>query len=323
MRNKIELINALFNKISYYEEGSSSFSCREFQENFVGLLALFEAEQDQIEDSREVDRILSRRIREFDLNRSDLRRLSLHLLTMYYKFSANVPHPLDRAYILCREKRRPKKDAQYLIEDLVPLVFKPRSLNDEFELKYFFLERIAVFQNKFGGAPPLYDTLSIEEIKMIPKSVLLLGLIRRSIARMGSVQREGTIENKCFRYGYFGTLGGEERFYRFVLQKLGYYVKIPWYSKIWVPVKRGFLRIFSVFFSSNYLIYVLTRRRAAFLLYLFFILFFLAISVAVPLWWKNLNQKKLERLKQAQASETIESFPQIDGGIEYKEFWLC
>jgi hypothetical protein len=308
MRNKIELINALFNKISYYEEGSSSFNSREFQENFVGLLALFEAEQDQIEDSQEVDRILSRRIREFDIHRSDLRTLSLHLLTMYYKFLANVPHPLDRAYILCREKRRPKKDAQYLIEDLVPLVFKPGILNDDFELKHFFLERIAVFQIKFGGAPPLYDTLSIDEIKMIPKPVLLLGLVRRRLGHVGSLNREGTIENKCLREGYFGTLGGEDRFFRSVLERLDYYVRIPWYSKIWARIKQGFLRIFSVFSSTNFFAYVLTRRRAAFLFYLFFILLFLAISVGLPLWWKSLNQKKLEKLEQARVSETVKSF---------------
>ncbi len=302
MRNKIELINALFNKISHYEEGSSAFSPREYQENFVGLLALFEAEQDRREDTREVDRILARRIREFDVNRSDLRRLSLHLLTMYYKFSANVPHPLDRAYMLCREKRRPKKDAQYLIEDLVPLVFEPGSLNDDFKLRYFFLERIAVFQTKFGGAPPLYDTLSIEEIKIIPRPIFLLGLIRRRLARVGSVEREGTIENKCQRDGYFGNIGKEDRFCRSVLEELGYWVPVPWYSKAWALVKQGFSRAFSLFFSLNFFAYVLTRRRAAYFFYTLLILLFLAISVLLPIWWKNSNQKKLQKLEQTRHS---------------------
>ena len=298
MRNKIELINALFNKISHYEEGSSSFGPREFQENFVGLLALFEAEQDRREDSREVDRILARRIREFDINRSDLRRLSLHLLTMYYKFSANVPHPLDRAYVLCKEKRRPKKDAQYLIEDLVPLVFEPGSLNDDAELRYFFLERIAVFAIKFGGIPLIPDTFSIEEIRTIAEPVLLLQLVRRSLDHLGSAQREGTIENKCQRAGYFGTLGGKDRFHRFVLEKLGYWVPIPWYSKTWALVKRCFSRVFSVFSSSNFFVYILTRRRAAYFFYTLLILLFLASSVLLPIWWKSSNQKKLQKLEQ-------------------------
>ncbi|HEX7401728.1 MAG TPA: hypothetical protein VF369_06085, partial [candidate division Zixibacteria bacterium] len=189
MSNKIELINSLFNKISFYEDDPVSFSSSEFQENFVGLLALFEAEEGKVVDTQDVDRILSRRITQFDIHRSDLRKLSLHLLTMYYKYLANVPHPVDRAYVLCREKRRPKNDATYLMEELVPLVFKPGSLKDDFEFKYFFLERIAVFQSKFGGAPPLFDTLSLDEIKNIPKSTLLLGLLRRWLNNTGLVLR--------------------------------------------------------------------------------------------------------------------------------------
>lgn len=323
MRNKIEVINSLFDKISCYEEGDS-FNSREFQENFVGLLALFEAEEDKLEDVREVDRILSRRITQFDINRSDLRKLSLHLLTMYYKYSANVPHPLDRAYALCREKRKPKNDARYLLEDLVPLVFKTGSLKDDFEFKYFFLERIAVFQSKFGGAPPLDDTLSIDEIKNIPKPVLLSGLVRRWLTSTGSVQKEGTIENKCLRYGYFGTLGREDRFYRFILEKLECYKPTPFYSKLWTLVKRFFQRIFSVFSSSHFFVYLFTRRNLAYLLYLLLIFLFIAVSVMVPRWWRNFNNKKLKELQKAQASQVIQSFSQTTGQkINGGEYWSC
>jgi hypothetical protein len=303
MSNKIELINSLFNKISFYEDDPISFSSSEFQENFVGLLAMFEAEEDKVVDSQEVDRILSRRIIQFDIHRSDLRKLSLHLLTMYYKYLANVPHPMDRAYVLCREKRRPKNDAAYLMDELVPLVFKPGSLKNDFEFKYFFLERIAVFQSKFGGAPPLFDTLSLAEIKIIPKSTLLLGLLRRWLSNTGLVLREGTIENKCQQSGYFSSLGREDRFFRYILEKLEYYQQIPFYRKLWMVLKRGSRRILSVFSSLNFFVYLFTRRNMAYFLYLLLIVLFAWVSFMVPRWWKNFNNKKLRELRRAQASQ--------------------
>jgi hypothetical protein len=242
---------------------------------------------------------------------------------MYYKFLANLPHPLDRAYILCKDKRRPKKDADYLNEILVPLVFEPGSLKDDFELKYFFLERIATFQSKFGGAIEILDTLSMDEIKMIAKPLLLLHLVTKSLTNRGVLQKAGTIENTCLVHGYFGTLGGEDRFYRFVLQRLGY-PTIPWYSKIWVPVKNVFIRISAIFASLSFFVYVFTRRRAAYFLYLLLILLFLAVGVMVPRWWKNFNNKKLEKLKQAQTSQVIQSFSQVKNRkMVDKELWSC
>jgi|GEM_PF-7089795 len=314
MIDKTELINALFSKISHYEDDPPSFNFGEFKENFKGLLALFEAVRDKPDVTRHVDQVLSRRIKQFDVDKSDLRKLSLHLLTMHFKFSANVPHPLDRAYVLCREKRGSKRDAAFLIEDLLPSVFEPGSLKGDHELKYFFLERMAVFQIKFGGAPPLYDTSSIEEIKMIPKPLLLLGLVRRRTDRTGSIQREGTIETKCHRHRYFDVLRREDPFYRFILEfKLGYVVPVPWYRRLWALVKRGFLRIFSAFSSLNFIVYVLTRRRAAYFFYLVLILLFLAASVVLPLWWKGHNQKQLEKLKTALLSEEVKSYPTLMG----------
>jgi hypothetical protein len=325
MKDKTELINALFSKISLYEDDRSSFDLGEFQENFKGLLALFEALKDKPEGTRQADQTLSRRIKQFDVDRSDLRRVSLHLLTMHFKFSANVPHPLDRSYVLCREKRGSKKDATYLIEDLLPLVFEPGSLNDDYELKYFFLDRMAVFQIKFGGAPPLYDTSSIEEIRMIPKPLLLLGLIRRKEDRTGSIEREGTIETKCHRHRYFDALARENPFHRFILEtNLGYVVPVSWYRRIWAPVKRSFSRVFSAFSSLNFLVYLLTRRRAAYFFYLALILLFLAASVVVPLWWKGRNQRKLEELKSVRLSPEVKScFAPVGQSGDHREFRLC
>lgn len=325
MKDKTELINSLFSKISHYEDDPSSFNLGEFQENFKGLLALFEAVKDKPEGTRHADQILSRRIKHFDVSRSDLRRLSLHLLTMYFKFSANAPHPLDRSYVLCREKRGSKRDAAYLTEDLLPLVFEPGSLNDDHELKYFLLQRMAIFQTKFGGAPPLYDTISIDEIKMIPKPLFLLGLIRRNEDRTGSIQREGSIEAKCRNSGYLDLLTREDPFFEFILvSKLRYVVPVSRYRRIWESVKRVFSRVFSAFSSLNFLIYLLTRRRAAYFFYLALILLFLAVGVLVPLWWKGHNQRKLEKLKSVYLFPKVESCSAPAGqSPDHRELRIC
>lgn len=150
MSDKIQLINDLFSKITCYEEGASPFRTNEFIENFNGVISLFPAVRDKVNEIREVDQILSNRSQEFNINRSDLRQICVHLLTMFFKFSANAPSPYDRCYLSSREKRRPHKDAGFITEILTPLVFSPGGFHKDFELKYYFLKQLNEFQRKFG-----------------------------------------------------------------------------------------------------------------------------------------------------------------------------
>jgi hypothetical protein len=297
MSDKIQLINDLFSKIAYYEEGSPHFQAHEFIENFNGVMSLFPAVRDKINEIREIDQILSRRTQEFNINRSDLRRLCVHLLTMFFKFSANAPSPYDRCYLSSRERRRPHKDAGFVTEILTPLIFSSGGLRDDFELKFYFLKRVNEFQRKFGGRRPVYDTISTEEAWKLPRPVLFADLVERYEQDPSRIHKEGMVENRLYRSGKFKLLAREDPFLEYLVLKLEYLVKVPWYKKIWAKITKGIRRILGTL-HLGFIWYLLTKRRAAYLFYIFLILLILAGGVAVPLLWKSINQKKLEHLRR-------------------------
>lgn len=313
MSDKIQLINDLFSKIAYYEEESPHFQAHEFIENFNGVMSLFPAVRDKINEVREIDQLLSRRTQEFNINRSDLRGLCVHLLTMFFKFSANAPSPYDRCYLSSREKRRPHKDAGFVIEILTPLVFSSGSLRDDFELKYYFLKRINEFQRKFGGRRPVYDTISLEEAWKLPRPLLFSDLVERYEQDTSRVHKEGMIENRLYQSGKFKLLAREDPFLEYLLkEKLGYIVKVHWYKKMWAKITKGIGRILGTL-HLGFIWYLLTKRRAAYLFYIFLILLILAGGVAVPFLWKSINQKKLKHLRR-NVVESIEK-----GSMSYSE----
>lgn len=307
MSDKIQLINDLFSKIVYYEEGSPHFHTPEFIENFSGVLALFPAVRDKVKEIREIDQILSRRSQEFNINRSDLRQLCVHLLTMFFKFSANAPSPYDRCYLSSREKRRPRKDAGFMTEILIPLLFSSGGLRDDFELKHYFLKRANEFQRKFGGRKPVYDTISLEDASKLSRPLLFSDLVERYEQDPSRVHKEGMIENRLYQSGKFKNMAREDPFLEYLLLRLGYLEKVPWYKKILAKMAKGIGRILGTL-HLGFIRYLLTKRRAAYLFYIFLILLILVGGVAVPLVWKSVNQKKLEHLRR-NTDESEETSP--------------
>jgi len=297
MSDKIELINDLFAKISYYEEGPARFRTHEFTENFNGVMSLFAAVRDKVNEMREIDQLLSRRTQEFNIKRSDLREICVHLLTMFFKFSANAPSPYDRCYLYPREKRTPHKDAAFVSETLTPLVFSSGALRNDFELKYYFLRRLNEFQRKFGGRKPVYDTVSVDEALKLPRSLLFSDLLERYDQDPARIRKEGMLENRLYQSGKFKSLAEENPFSEYLLLRLEYIEKVPWYKKIRTEMAKGIERIQGRI-HLGFIGYLLTKKRAAYLLYIFFILLFLAVAVAVPLFWKNINLKKLQHLRR-------------------------
>lgn len=297
MSDKIQLINDLFAKIAYFEEGSATFHTHEFIENFSGVLALFPAVRDNVSEIKEIDQILSRRTQEFNVNRSDLRQLCVHLLTMFFKFSANAPSPYDRCYLSSREKRRPRKDAGFVTEVLTPLLFSSGGLRNDFELKYYFLKRVNEFQQKFGGRRPIYDTISLDETWKLPRHILFADLVARYDQDSGRIHKEGMIENRLYQSGKFKLLAREDPFLEYLLLKLEYLEVVRWYTRWWAKIVKGIGRILGTL-HLGFIRYLFTKRRAAYLFYVFLILLILAGGVAVPFLWRSINRNKLERLER-------------------------
>jgi hypothetical protein len=297
MSDKIQLINDLFAKIAHFEEGSANFHTHEFIENFSGVLALFPAVRDNVSEIKEIDQILSRRTQEFNVNRSDLRQLCVHLLTMFFKFSANAPSPYDRCYLSSREKRRPRKDAGFVTEVLIPRLFSSGSLRNDFELKYYLLKRVNEFQQKFGGRRPIYDTISPDEAWKLPRHILFADLVARYDQDSGRIHKEGMIENRLYQSGKFKLLAREDPFLEYLLLKLEYLEVVRWYIRWWAKIVKGIGRILGTL-HLGFIRYLFTKRRAAYLFYVFLILLILVGGVAVPFLWRSINQNKLERLER-------------------------
>lgn len=121
------------------------------------------------------------------------------------------------------------------------------------------------------------------------------------------MHKEGMIENRFYQSGTIKLLAKEDPFIEYLFLKLGYPVKESRLKKIWEKIIKGLNRIGGTL-HLDFIWYLLTKKRAAYLFYIFLILLILAGGVAVPLLWKSINQKKLDHLRR-NTEQTMKKSP--------------
>jgi len=290
-------IDDLFGYLDTYEKSYSDFEVEAFFQTYGGIYAVFQAMREQRQRAMEVDRYFLDKIRRQPLNSSDLRQLTIQVLVTYFESEADTDGQSNQAYLYCRELRSIKRDAAYFEEQLVPLLFREGSLNNDFRLNEFFLKEIGRYLSKFARA--LKADLSPEDFASMSEPMKFLELTRRrqDLGRDLLADRN-SLEFQLQSMGLFNKLRDTARLYEQYLGRWGYlaetgfWVKFKgWLSGVWGKFK-------GLFASFRFFRLTLTQRKPAYVLYLLIILVFAFLAYYVPVRWNQYSQQKLERFEQ-------------------------
>ena len=227
-----EQINALYASTADFESGGGRFRPDLFVERYRGVLGLF-AGLDTDDRLAEADRALHRAIIANELTRSGLRYLTSHLLSIDFEFQANRGRAHRLAYNACVQQRRQRmNDGVFLRSHLVPIIFEPKSLGPEHDIRWLLLEHIASLCNQDpGDAWP--DFLPEKQVDRAAASECLFQLMRRRLLNPGVALhlRPQTLEQNLRSSGFFARMAAGNEIHRSMLLRLGYVQEEEWREK--------------------------------------------------------------------------------------------
>lgn len=290
-------IDELFAYIDTYESQYSSFETQAFLQTYNGTIAVFQALRQQRQEAVEVDQYFLDKIKQAPLTSSDLRQLTVQIIITFFESEADTDGQSNRAYQYCRGLRPVKQDIPYFERTLIPLLFDPGGLNDNFRLREFLLAEIARYMNKFGR--PLDSNLSPEAFQGLSDPMKILELNRRMM-QMGTdlVRDRSTLEFHLQRIDAFNKLAAHGKIYDEFLRKWDYIRS----ESFWSRVKGSFAgaggKLAGTFSSFGYFRLVMTQRKAAYFYYTILILVFLLVAIYVPLWWQDYSAERLQNFQQ-------------------------
>ncbi|MEA2030100.1 MAG: hypothetical protein U9N55_00695 [candidate division Zixibacteria bacterium] len=289
-------IDELFRYLNSYETKYSEFQTEAFLQTYNGIRAVFKALREERNQAVEIDYAFLDAIRLTPLTSSDLRQLTVQILISFFEAVADVDGRTNQSYNYSRQLRPIKQDVPFFEQHLLPLLFAKGALNNNFQLHYFILKEIGQYLNSFGR--PIKADLSPEDYLAFDDGRKFLELTRR-YQHFGSdlLDDRTSLEFHLERIGEFRKLSQKNHLYKLYVNNWGYLRR----KNFWVKVKVFFGeisgKIKGLFSSFRYTRLAFSQRKPAFFLLVFFILFWIAIAIAVPYAWNKYEDGKLDDLK--------------------------
>jgi len=294
MKNYVE---DLFKYINTYETKYSSFKTEAFFQTYNGVYTVFQPLRQQRDQAVELDYFLLDRVRENPLTTSDLRQLAIQILITYFESEADTDGRSNQAYSHCRGLRAVKQDVPFFENHLVPMLCKPGSLKDDYQLNAFFLREIARFLNTFGKR--LKVDLTPEAFGSMSDPMKFLELARRRLELGEDLLKDrASLEFHLLRIDSFAKLGSKNRLFKQLLSEWGYLKKGDFWARVSGWFGELFRKIKGAFLSGRYLRLIISQRKPAYLFYSMIIILFLLAAVAVPVLWSRYTDTKLEQLRE-------------------------
>lgn len=294
MKNYVE---DLFKYINAYETKYSSFKTEAFFQTYNGVYTVFQPLRQQRNQAVELDYFLLDRVRETPLTTSDLRQLAIQILITYFESEADTDGRSNQAYSHCRGLRAVKQDVPFFENHLVPMLCKPGSLKDNYQLNAFFLQEIARFLNTFGKR--LKVELTPEAFNSMADPMKFLELARRRLQLGDDLLKDrASLEFHLHRIDAFTKLGSKNKLFKQLLSDWGYLKKGDFWARFFGFFGELFRKLKGAFLSGRYLRLILSQRKPAYLFYSIIIIIFLLAAVAAPMFWGKYTDTKLEQLEQ-------------------------
>ena len=300
-------IQDLFKYLDAFEKNDVSFDTEAFLQTYNGIYAVFQALRQQRDKAIEVDQFILDRIKRQPISSSDLRQIAIQIMITYFESEADADGQSNRSWLYCRELRAIKQDATLFENNLVPLILKEGSFNNNHRFGLFFLNEVARYINKFGRK--IHTGLSPEEFSGMPDHMKFLELARRRMELGAELLRDrSSLEFHLQRVGIFNKLGQKSKGFEYLLTEWKYISKTGFWIRFKAGLGRFFGKIKGAFSSFRYFRLVMTQRNAAYLYYLLIIAIFILLAVYVPIKWRQYSQNQLglfqERANKVQNMST-------------------
>lgn len=287
----------LFRYLDAFEKDSSRFETEAFLQTYNGIFAVFQALRQQRDQAVEVDRYLLDHIKKGPLNSSDLRLLTLQMLVTFFEVEVDIDGQSNKAFTYCRGLRPVKQDVPFFEDHLLPTLFKPGSLHDNFRLNSFLLAELARFMNAYGK--PLDPNLTPEAFAAMSQPQKLLQLQRRRLQMgPGLLEDRGSLEFHLSRVQTFDKMIERDELARRYLREWGYLSETSFWARVKEALSEAAGKGKGAFSNWRYLKLVLTQRRPAYLFYGFIIVLFVFLAFWVPNQWMSYQQQRLEQFQQ-------------------------
>ncbi len=290
-------VDHLFRYLDTYERSYAQFETEGFLQNYQGIRAVFQALRQQRDKAVDLDRYVLDKLKQAPLTSSDLRQLTIQVLITFFESEADIDGQSNKSYTYCRGLRGVKQDVPFFENNLVPLLFRDGSLNNNYRLSAFFLREVARYINTFGKR--LNADLSPEAFAALGDPLKFLELARRRHQLGDDLIKDRTsLEFHLQRVDVFNKLGQKRRLYERYLEEWNYLVK----GSFWAKVK-SFLgelagKFKGAFSSWRYFRLVLSQRNPAFLFYGLIIVFFILLAIYVPMKWSDHAGRQLNQFEE-------------------------
>lgn len=292
-----DYIEDLFKYLNIYESNYASFQTEAFFQTYNGIGAVFQALRKQRDKAVEVDQYFLEKMRQGPLTSSDLRQITIQVLITFFESEADTDGQSNRAYLFCRDLRSIKRDVAYFEEHLIPLLFRPGSLNENFALNEFFLNEIGRYITKFSSA--VHSDLTPEQFAALPDPKKFLELSRRR-KDLGDdlIKDRNSLEFHLQSVGDFNKLYQRGALLEYYLRKWNYLIETSFWARVKSVAAELWGKFKGLFSSFRYFRLSLAQRNSAWMFYGIIIVVFIFLAIYVPIKWNSHTKNKLSELEQ-------------------------
>jgi len=286
-------IDDLFKYFDVFETNYSSFETEAFLQTYHGTYAVFQALRKQRDKAVEVDLYFLDKIKQAPINSSDLRQLTVQVLITYFESEADTDGQSNKAYLYCRDLRPIKRDASFFEQQLVPMLFREGSLNNNLKLNAFVLHEIARYINSFASA--IDTNMTPEQFGALNDPLKFLELERRRITLGTELAKDRTtLEFHLLGIGDFEKLSQKNRLFEHYLEEWNYLVRTTFWSRLKNSLASVWGKFKGTFKSFRYFRLSLSQRKPAYIFYSLVIIIFIFLAIYVPLKWISYSENKLK-----------------------------
>ncbi|MEE9443255.1 MAG: hypothetical protein V3V99_11390 [candidate division Zixibacteria bacterium] len=294
-------IDELFAYIDTFENQYAEFKTEAFIQTYNGIYAIFQALRKQRDKAINVDQYFLSKIQKSPLTSSDLRQTTLQVLITFFESEADIDGQSNKSYLYCRDLRASKRDIAFFEGQLLNLLFREGSLNNNFRLNLFLMKELARYLNKFGR--DVDAGLTPESFDAMSDPVKFLELARRRISLGKELLTDrNSLEFHLHRIDAFLKLSKKSKLNNDYLQEWNYLKTTSFWSKVAEFFSEVWGKIKGAFASFAYFRLVMSQRSAAYGFYAVMIILFILLAFYVPNKWISYSEETLERFNQ-KASE--------------------
>jgi len=297
-----EFVGRLYELIAEYEASPASLSAESFGELYRRVVRVIDLSGESGSAAFALDSALFNVVSIEDIDRSDLRSVVSHALTIYHRYHADYGRGYEQAYRWCEQSRRqPIPDLSYVHTYLVPTLLKPGAAGGNIDVCLFLLEQLGQFENLENS--PVWDDAQATELMAQEPGEIAYQLARRKVKYSADklTKVPETLEQCLQKDRVFSKLHADHSEAMPVLAHLimvyGYLDRDSWWSRFRRGVS-GSMRGLVKRMAGDYVAYELTKRKGAYIVQVMLCVLILAgLALGLFGWsyrssqrWTEINQ---------------------------------